>query len=181
MKIERLEIKSRNLKEQQMFYSKTLGLKTYKGAGNSFEVETGTSVLKFIEDINATPYHIAFHIPPAQEKTALAWLKHKVEIQKNGQEEIIDFSAWNAMSLYFYDVDKNILEFISRRDLYPRGADGFTEKSILAIAEIGLATNDIPEKFRILNQTCDLKKFDGNFENFCAIADAFSFSKAICF
>lgn len=171
MKIERLELKTVNLKSQQDFYSKTLGLYTYNQSDNSFEVKTGSSILKFTKDSTATPYHIAFHIPFAQERAALEWVKQRVQIQKNGQEEIVDFSAWNAMSLYFYDSDNNILEFISRKDLFPPGKEAFSEKSILAVAEIGLATNDIYQKFKVLNETCGLKKFDGNFENFCAIGD----------
>lgn len=171
MKIEQLEIKTRNLKSQQDFYSNTLGLYTYSQSNYSFEVKIGSSALKFIDDTTATPYHIAFHIPSAQEEASLKWIKQRVQIQKNGQEEIVNFSAWNARSLYFYDTDKNILEFISRKDLYPPATKIFTEKSILSIAEIGLATNNISEKFKVLNETCGLKKFDGNFENFCATGD----------
>ncbi len=171
MKIERLEIKTRNLKNQLLFYGKTMGFEIINETNNSFEVETGSSVLKFIEDYRATPYHIAFHIPPEQSGLALSWVKERVQIQRNGQEEIVYFNAWNAMSLYFYDADKNILEFISRKELFPLGEGIFSAKSVLAIAEIGLATNDISEKFNVLSRACGLGKYDGNFENFCAIGD----------
>ncbi len=171
MKIARLDIKTKDLWKQHEFYSKTLGLKTYKSSGNSFEVQTGSSILKLTEDPSFTPYHIAFHIPSAIEKEALQWVKQRVEILKNDKKEIVDFSAWNAMSLYFYDADKNIMEFISRKDLYLPDTKIFSEYSILAIAEIGLATADIPDKFQILNRKCGLEKFDGNFENFCAVGD----------
>src|SRR5690606_19596496 len=170
MKIEKLGITSQNLGEQLEFYSSILGLNIQNKTASSFEVIIGSSVLKFTEKKTATPYHIAFHIPPGEINAALAWVKKRVEIRKNGQE-IVDFSAWNAMSLYFYDADKNILEFISRSDLYPSGDKPFTHQSILGIAEIGLATNDIPEKYTILNQIIGLEKFDGNFENFCDIGD----------
>lgn len=172
MNIESLQLKTLNIKGQKNFYNKILGLEMVYEGDNFFEVKTGSSILKFKEDSSSTPYHVAFHIPPGEVELALSWVKHRVEIQKNDQEEIIDFSAWSAMSLYFYDADKNIIEFISRSDLYPRGKGGFSGKSILAIAEIGLATNDISEKFKILNEFCGLKKFDGNFENFCAIGNA---------
>ncbi len=171
MKIERLGIKTANFKEQLNFYKNTLSLKTTNETVSSFEVLVGSSVLTFSNDQKATPYHIAFHIPPNQETEALDWIKQRVDVQKNGGEEIVDFSAWNAKSLYFYDADKNILEFISRADLYPPGNNFFSENSILAIAEIGLATKDIFEKFKVLHETCGLEKFDENFENFCAIGD----------
>ena len=171
MKIERLEIKTINLEDQQEFYGKILGFEIVNKTSDSFEVNIGSSVLKLTEDNTATPYHIAFHIPPGEILPALAWIKDRVEIQKNGDEEIVDFSAWNAMSLYFFDADRNILEFISRSDLFPSTIEPFSQKSILGIAEIGLATNRIKEKFAILEQTCGLEKYDGNFENFCAIGD----------
>lgn len=171
MKIERLEIQTENLVEQLKFYKETLGLETFNRKDNSFELKIGFSILKIIEDKQATPYHIAFHIPPFQEGLALEWIKQRGEVQRNGMEEIIDFSAWKARSLYFYDADRNILEFISRKDLYPVNEKKFTEKSILGVAEIGLATTNIEEKFKTLNKTCELEKFDGNFDNFCAIGD----------
>lgn len=171
MKIERLEIKSRNIKKQGEFYGKILGLEIRNKTADSFEVIIGSSVLKLTESKPATPYHIAFHIPPDKIRNALDWTKVRVEVQKNDDEEIVDFSAWNAMSLYFYDADNNILEFISRRDLYPPADEAFSHKSILGIAEAGLATNSIPEKFSNLEQSIGLQKYDGNFENFCAIGD----------
>src|SRR5690606_9521941 len=171
MKIQRLEITSPNLDEQRQFYHHTLGLEFQNDTGKSFEVNVGFSVLKITQDPGATPYHIAFHIPPKAIKPALAWVKGRLEIQMNGEEEIVDFSAWKAMSLYFYDAGKNILEFISREDLYPPREETFSEKSILGIAEIGMVTHDIPEKYKILNQISGLEKFDGNFKNFCAIGD----------
>lgn len=171
MEIEKLEIKTPNLKAQKEFYGITLSLEIQNENANSFEVIIGSSVLKLAEDNTATPYHIAFHIPPEGINEALNWIKERMEIQKNGNDEIVDFSAWNAESLYFYDADKNILEFISRSHLYPKANQDFSEKSILGIAEIGLVTNNIKQNFKALNETIGLEKYDGNFDNFCAIGD----------
>ncbi|CAN5152808.1 hypothetical protein BH23BAC2_BH23BAC2_00980 [soil metagenome] len=170
MKIEKLEIRAGNLEDQLRFYRDIFGLEVGNRTTTSFEVKMGYSVLKFVAG-NFTPYHIALHIPPHEEEFALAWLKARLTVQKNGYEEIIDFSAWNARSLYFYDADLNIMEFISRNNLFTERSGGFSEKSILGIAEIGLATHSIPEKFKFLEDRCNLEKFDGNFDNFCAIGD----------
>ena len=79
--------------------------------------------------------------------------------------------AWNAKSLYFYDEDKNIIEFISRESFSKPESALFSEKSILGISEVGLVTENIQEKFDFLNSNFQLEKYDGDFEHFCAIGD----------
>lgn len=171
MKIEKLEIAAADIGKQLHFYRDLFGLEIRDQQERSFEIVVGSSILKFRQDTHFTPYHIAIHIPDKQEEKALAWLKSRVSILKNDQDEIVDFSAWDAKSVYFYDEDKNIMEFISRRDFNKPVSEVFSEKSLLGIAEIGLATNDIEEKFNFLHQQFKLEVFDGNFEKFCAIGD----------
>ena len=137
----------------------------------SFEVRAGFSVLKFRSDPVATPYHIAFHIGAHQEKKALQWLKDRVEILKNEEEEIIDFSSWNAKSIYFHDPDKNVIEFISRGHLYQSKLEKFSQENIVGISEIGLATDDVLQNYTYLNQQLSLTKFTGDYHTFCATGD----------
>lgn len=171
MKIERLEIFTAGIEKQKRFYKEVLGLDLRKEQSDSFEVQFGYSTLRFAQKEEAKPYHIAIHIPDKQEREALDWLKKRVEILKAGDDEIVDFSNWNARSGYFYDEDLNIMELISRRNFFKTEPTAFSSKSFLGIAEIGLATNDISEKFRFLKNHCSLEVFDGNFEKFCAIGD----------
>ena len=171
MKITRLDVGSKNIVKQQQFYKDVLGLEIFNSTLNSFELHMGYSVLHFQEAKSFTPYHIAFHIPDKEEENALEWLKTKLEVLKNEDEEIIDFKGWDAKSIYFYDADKNIMEFISRRDFNGSSLKSFSEKSILGISEIGLATDDIQDKYQFLNKNTGLEVFDGNFEKFCAIGD----------
>lgn len=171
MRIERLEIKSRNLTAQLKFYRDLLGVERCRYEENSFEVKMGYSMVKFVQDENATPYHIALHIPDKQEGQALTWIKERVPVLKNSNEEIIDFSGWNAKSVYFYDEDKNIMEFIARRNFFKPQSAIFSEESILGVAEVGLAVENIQQKYNFLKEKCGLEIFDGNFEKFCAIGD----------
>ncbi len=171
MKIEVLEIKTGDVGAQLKFYRDFLGLEIQNYQEESFEVKLGYSILKLIQDSNFKPYHIAIHIPDRQEKIALEWVKERVPVLKNNNEEIIDFSNWNAKSLYFYDADNNIMEFIARKSAHKPQSAIFSEESLLGIAEIGLATNNIKEKFEILRAKSQLEKFDGDFEKFCAIGD----------
>lgn len=171
MKIEFLKLYTPNPQDQLRFYSEVLGLAVEKISEENFRVKTGFSTLEFEKDKNATPYHIAFHIPAFQEGKALQWLKERVEILPGDGKEIIDFPAWQARSIYFYDKDSNILEFISRKHMYEPVSEDFSSESIVGISEIGLATSNVEENFNFLNSHLGLTKFTGDYERFCATGD----------
>ncbi|WP_029037440.1 VOC family protein [Salinimicrobium xinjiangense] len=171
MRIDFLKIFTPNPDSQLRFYEEVLELPVKKLSEDVFKVEIGYSTLEFVKDEDAKPYHIAFHIPPHQEKEALVWLEERLEILPDAHEKIIDFPAWQAKSLYFYDRDNNILEFISRSHLFETSSEEFSAESILGISEIGLATSNVEENFNFLNTNFGLTKFSGDYERFCATGD----------
>lgn len=175
MKIKELEIETAKPQQQLQFYKEVLELPIIDFGKKYFQVQVGYSSLLFQENKNATSYHIAFHIPADFEGKALTWLKKRVEIEphKTGQEkqEIINFSSWNAKSIYFYDEDQNILEFISRKHLWHRTSAEFSAEHILGIAEIGLETSNLSRTFSFLQQQFNLQQYDGNLKKFCPIGD----------
>jgi hypothetical protein len=124
--------------------------------------------LTFVFKANVTPYHFAFNIPANREVDALIWLKKRVQILPFGHEEIINFKSWNANAIYFYDKDRNIVEFISRKNLDIPNKKPFSSGSILNISEIGLATTRIEKIYQELNRMQRIEIFDGNFKRFCA-------------
>ncbi|GAA4325938.1 hypothetical protein GCM10023115_39700 [Pontixanthobacter gangjinensis] len=172
MKIRSLSVYTSNLEEQLDFYRDELGFEVSGLSEDSFELKMGYSVLKFKYRENATPYHIALHVPDNQEKEALEWLESIVPVLDYNTDKIIDFSNWEAKSVYFYDRDHNIMEFISRREFHAPESAIFNADNIVGVAEIGLVTNDITSKFEKLNLECNLNRFDGDFERFCAIGEA---------
>lgn len=171
MKIERLKIDTPNLMGQIRFYREVLGLQISKETEKSFEVKLGFSLLQFQQLPQATPYHIAFHIPSRQEESAVAWLKERTKILQDEGRDLVDFPNWNARSVYFYDADNNILEFISRSHCYPPTSQVFTVESILGISEIGLATTEVQQAFQFLNRHYNLQKFTEFGTSFCATGD----------
>lgn len=171
MKIEFLKLYTARLEEQLTFYKDVLGLPIKKSSDSSFQVMMGYSQVEFYRKESATPYHLALHIPAKQEEQALEWLQKRVSILKDGNNEIIDFPAWKARSVYFYDADRNIVEFISRKDFFEPAFKNFSEESIIGISEIGMATENVEEKFRFLNDNFGLQKFTGDYEQFCATGD----------
>ncbi len=172
MKISKLTIYTNKIKSQLKFYRDELGFEIQNYNEKNFEIKAGYSILRFEYRENPTPYHIAFHIPDKQENYALQWIENKRAVLKNNADKIIDFSAWQAKSLYFYDEDENIMEFISRTDFSKPESALFSAESIVGIAEIGLATADVSAKFDEMKQQCGLEKFDGDFERFCAVGEA---------
>ena len=171
MKISYLKIFTSNCERQLTFYEEVLKLPVKKVSDIAFQVKIGFSILEIEEKEEATPYHIAFHIPARQEQKALDWLKKKVKILEDDGNEIVDFPAWKAKSIYFYDVDRNILEFIAREDLFPFEHKAFSEENIMGLSEIGLATENVEEKFNFLNENFGLQKFSGDYQRFCATGD----------
>jgi len=171
MKIKELKIYTTKLEEQTQFYADILGVKIIERSKNSVFFAIGSSKLIIEQRKTATPYHFAINIPSNKEKEGLQWLKNKVGILKDGQEEMIDFVNWNAKAMYFYDADQNIVELIARKNLSNHSNKKFNQDLFLEISEIGLPTENINREFMILNEACRLEVYDGNFEKFCAIGN----------
>ena len=133
--------------------------------------QVGNSRLKFVQNEKFQPYHFAINIPCNQENEALKWLQERVEILKDGNNEIQDFDFWNAKAIYFYDIDKNIVELIARKNLLNQSTKMFTTNALLEISEIGVPVNNIESTYNNLKEIVGLKIFDGGFERFCAIGD----------
>jgi len=171
MKITELKIFTQNLTNQFKFYSEILGLDVIDYSDEKMTFQIGSSRIQLVKSNRFKPYHFAINIPNNKETEALKWLKNRVEILKDGKSEIQDFDFWNAKAIYFYDADKNIVEFIARKNMQNGSDQDFSVKSLLEISEIGMPVNDIEPIFKSINKITDIEMFDGGFERFCAIGD----------
>lgn len=169
MKIRELTLYTAQIEAQKKFYGDTLGLEILQYDEQEISIKCGNTILKFVKKQSSKPYHFAFNTPSNKVKESLKWLKERVEIQKDGNSEIVDFPAWNAESIYFYDADNNILEFIARKDLDNDTPSPFIPDDILEISEIGLATKDFKEKFDFLISEVGIQKYGGGKEVFSAL------------
>src|SRR5699024_10378252 len=121
-------IYSNALERQKDFYGKRLGLPFEELAADRIAVKVGKSTLIIQRSSHFKPYHIAFHISAEKAREAVTWLHEKgFELLSFKEKPIVDFSSWNAESVYFYDADLNILEFISRKHLFTNGRKGFSK------------------------------------------------------
>ena len=167
----KLTIFTARIESQMQFYSKVLGLPAKQTTKHSVWFQIGKTQLEFRYKENATPYHFAINIPCNKEHEALSWLKQKVTILKDNGSELIDFPDWNAKAMYFYDEDKNIVEFIARKNLDNHSNAAFDIDQFLKISEIGLPCDHIEDIFNQLHKDTGLEIYSGSFNIFCAIGD----------
>lgn len=160
MKLEHLQIQTKDLNNTEKFYYETLCLPIIKKDLKSISIQVGNSILEFIEsnDLESI-YHIAFNIPENKLQEAITWSESKIGlIVIDDRNVIATFENWNANAIYFYDNNGNLLEFIARHDLDNAQNEPFDSKSILNISEIGIV-NENP--FELANQLID--KYELNF------------------
>ena len=160
MIIKELTLFTNTITKQKQFYKSVLELEQL--------VDTPE---KISYNIKFKPSHLAFNIPSNAIYDALYWLKMRTKPIENKGDFVTDFTNWNAKSVYFYDANNNILEFIAREDLNFESDFAFTSNTILSISEIGIATNDIQKLYQVIKSIKPITIFDGNFNNFCALGN----------
>ncbi|KAF9659888.1 glyoxalase [Tenacibaculum mesophilum] len=176
MTLNEIEIKTANIQTVKAFYTNVLELPTTQINIKSIRIKIGTSYLKFIEDSkNSSPaYHLAFNIPENKLQEEIEWSAGRFEfVKKENKILITNFENWNANSVYFYDVDGNILEFIARHDLDNATTEQFNSNQILNISEFGIVKNrpDIYGKYLIDTYGLRLFEKNHNSETFTALGD----------
>lgn len=176
MKIKNITLETTDIKGTITFYTKILGLDLIKFNENSAIIKIGESTLSFIKnDSQEKPiYHFAFNIPSNKLFEAIEWSKDKLELIKENEDIIIsNFEKWNANSVYFYDNNGNLLEFIARKDINNNSIEPFGANQILNISEIGIVVEKPDEYGKYLIEKYNLHLFEKNDNNsiFTAIGD----------
>lgn len=169
MEIQTLQLACADLEAMKAFYSETLEISVLEASADSFSVKIGQSTLRFKQAKNPTPYHFAFNIPSEQIEQAYNWLNPRVAIELTDGSPVANFESWNAKAIYFYDPDKNIVEFIARKNLNIPGERTFGPASLISISEIGVSQTSIESFYNQVKQELGLSKYSGNFDSFCAI------------
>ncbi|MBS1652346.1 MAG: VOC family protein [Bacteroidetes bacterium] len=158
MKIQELTLLTNNLSETKNFYQKTIGFQKISETETSISFAVGTSILIFeLTEKNQNPkYHFALNIPTNTLNDAINWTLQRTSLIKTENSFITDFENWKAKAIYFFDNNRNILEFICRTELNNPTDKPFSVETILNINEIGLVIdhplqigNEIIEKTKI--------------------------------
>jgi len=172
MKISELTLFTTNLAEQRQFYTHVLELPLMFSSEEKFTIKIGVSSLTFIASKSANSAHFAINISSYKIQEALQWIQKRTDILLCEGKSIANFSNWNAEALYFYDMDKNIVEFIARKDLNIINTHPFSSTDLLSISEIGIVSDNNKAMYDELNALRPIPIYDGQFERFCALGDA---------
>ncbi|WP_333661968.1 VOC family protein [Chishuiella changwenlii] len=175
MKINHIKIETPNLEDTIAFYKEKLDLEVIEVTNETATIQVGESLLTFIQNKNNQPvYHLAFNIPANQLKEAINWSKNRLDlIHKENDLVVSNFETWKANSVYFFDNNGNLLEFITRKDLKNETEKPFNSQQILNISEIGIVTEKPDELGKALIEKYQLELFDKNDNSkvFTAIGD----------
>lgn len=174
MQIAELKIFTNKLASQKNFYCDVLGLKLESKDDESFSVFFGFSKLTFIENttIGNPYYHFAVNIPENKLYEVIDWLKVKnVQLIKYESSDIVDFPNWNAHSVYFYDAQGNIVEFIARHNLLNKSEIPFEPSQMLCISEAGMPVNNVGLFCKLLEEKLGENLWWGNYNTFAAMGD----------
>jgi catechol-2,3-dioxygenase len=176
MKILQVELLTADLQLTEHFYSDKLQLKLLSKNETGLSYVAGNSLLTFKLTQSLQPnYHIAFEIPGDKLKEAIDWMDDKIElITFDDNSVIVDFENWNAESIYFYDDNSNILEFIVRHDNNITGDKDFNAASILNVSEVGLVNEHVLQFADELTKIYGIHHYEKQPPrgNFCAMGNA---------
>ncbi|NNL15248.1 MAG: VOC family protein [Flavobacteriaceae bacterium] len=171
MKIKEITLYTNDIQKQRQFYRYVLDFEQLLDSPDKISFKAGTSILTFEYKLNVKPFHLAFNIPSNAIYDALIWLRKRTKVLDCEGKKIADFSNWKAKAIYFYDTDKNIIEFIARERIDIESDEAFTSRSILSISEMALATDNIEDIYEAINQIKPIPIFDGDFSRFCALGN----------
>jgi catechol-2,3-dioxygenase len=147
MNILEIQLQSADISSTRRFYEEILGMKILYTSESSLKISAGLSTLIFNKIQNGNPsYHFAFNIPANQFEEAHAWASQRVQLLPvTPGNTVADFKNWNAKAFYFYDNNRNIVEFIARFDLNNSGDKPFDGSSVFSVSEIGIVTDNAKE------------------------------------
>ncbi len=176
MKIVDLKLEANNLNTIVDFYQNVLGFTLNNKTDNTVSFQAGNTNLTFTKNQASTAqYHFAFNIATNHLQQAIAWANSmNLELLKSPQEEIITkFDSWHSESIYFWDYNNNLLEFIAREDIQIVKETIFVPAEIINISEIGLVTQQPLATAKAINQQTNLEFFSKAtpLPEFCAVGD----------
>jgi catechol-2,3-dioxygenase len=182
-RIPRLELLTAAPLEQMMdFYHRLLGLEVLDDRPEQLTIAAGLSRLTFLpagpED-GKPFYHFAFNIPENKILAARTWQKERTSLlpiparlrDPAYPANVVDYSHWNAHSIFFFDPAGNVVEYIARHDLHNAAPGQFDSKDILYASEIALVLDDVPGVASKLKDVLKITQYRGGSDQFTALGD----------
>jgi len=168
------------LQELRAFYRDVIGLRILDDQKDRLVISAGKTTLTFTPGTVSDPfYHFAFNIPENKIVSALNWQKERTPLlpiperlrDSNYPADVVNYSHWNAHSVFFLDPAGNVVEYIARHDLKNPAPGGFSSRDLLYISEIGLIVDDVPSTASVVKKVAGVDQYRGGDENFMALGD----------
>jgi hypothetical protein len=172
--------------DMKAFYGKTLELAILEEKADRFTIEAGETRITFVNSpdiVEGRPpfYHFAFNIPENKILKALEWQKARTPMlpipERNRAAgfppEVVDYSHWNAHSIFFLDPAGNVVEYIARHDLKNGDNNAFSWGDILYASEIGLIVDEVEATAARLKEVADVTQYKGATDQFMAMGDEY--------
>jgi hypothetical protein len=83
----------------------------------------------------------------------------------------VDFSHWNAHSIFFTDPAGNLVEYIARHALTNAAEGAFTVNDILYASEIAFIVNDVQASGKEMMQALNITEYQAGSGGFWPIGD----------
>jgi len=175
------------LTEMKEFYRGLLGFRVLEEKPGELTFRAGASRLTFIHvdsdhldsDQENPFYHFAFNIPENKILAAREWQKKRTKLIPPGENlrdpefpaDVVDFSHWNAHSVFFWDPGGNLVEYIARHDLNNGAPGPFGTDDILYASEIAFIVDDVRATASKLRLAFELEQYRGGSDQFTAVGD----------
>jgi hypothetical protein len=169
-----------SIEAMRTFYGDRLGM-TVAHDATSLAIRAGDTRIRFVHDAAAPApfYHFAFNIPENKIRLARDWQAERSPLlpipERNRAAgyppEVVDYSHWNAHSIFFLDPAGNVVEYIARHDLKNAAEGPFTPRDILCTSEIALIVEDVIGTAETLRRDFVLPTYRGASGDFTALGD----------
>ena len=172
MKISELTLYTKDIAKQSAFYREVLGFEILEESSERCTIKMGYTLLHFEIGTHVVPVHYAINIPFQMVSQARDWLEKRAPILGFEGDEIIDFHRWEALALYFYDEDYNIVELIGRKRIKASEiTKTFSINNIIGISEMAIVSTDLEAIYNVICEQKEIPIFDGSFDRFCALGN----------
>jgi hypothetical protein len=164
------------------FYRRTLGLLVLDDRSDRLTVAAGLTRLTFVTanpDHGKPFYHFAFNIPENKILAARRWQAERTPLlpipaglrDPNFPADVVNYSHWNAHSVFFFDPAGNVVEYIARHDLKNAAPGGFGPADVLYASEIAFVVDDVPAMAARLKEVAGVGQYRGGGADFMALGD----------
>jgi catechol 2,3-dioxygenase-like lactoylglutathione lyase family enzyme len=175
-------LSSAPLAKMKEFYHQALGLSVVDEQPERLSIAAGTTRVTFVKagaDDGKPFYHFAFNIPENKVAAAWRWQKERSPLlpipsrlrDPKYPDDVVDYSHWNAHSVFFFDPAGNVVEYIGRHDLKNAAPGDFGSGDILYASEIGLIVDDVPATASQLKDVVGVDQYRGGSDQFTALGD----------